>query len=127
VLIVVSDGGDNASTATFDEVVQRSDAANTTIYSIVIQDRLDREGRPDRLKQLAAASGGQTFEPSSAAKVEEALKQIARDIRNTYTVGYVPTDSTVDGRFRRIQVAARGSDGAQLRVRTREGYIAERR
>jgi hypothetical protein len=55
------------------------------------------------------------------------LRRIAKDIRNTYTLGYVSTNTARDGRSRRVQVAAKTTEGRALVVRTRRGYIAEAR
>ena len=124
-LVVVSDGGDNASTATFDQVLRATQVSNTVIYTVVLTDPLEPDSNPKLLKKLAEASGGEASQPKSVNDVEGALRRIARDIRNTYTIGYIPA-RIADGRFRRIriEVAAPGRGG--LRVRTREGYVAEK-
>jgi len=123
-LIAVSDGGDNASTATFDDVVRRTQRSNALIYSIVVRDPLETDASPRRLKRLAEASGGQAFEPREAGKVPFALQQIARDIRNMYTLGYAPPPNKGVGlRHVRVRVAAPGN--GSLRVRTREAYLVE--
>jgi VWFA-related protein len=124
VLVVVGDGGDNASTTTFAEVLRQTQISNTQIDTVGLSDPLDRDANPNRLRQLAEASGGTAFEPKDTSRVVDVLRQIARDIRNTYTIGYVPALTTRDGRFRRVRVEARGPDGRKLSVRTRAGYAA---
>ena len=127
VLVVVSDGGDNASATTFAEVLRQTQISNTQIHTVALADPLDRDANPKRLRQLAEASGGQAFEPKDTSRVIDVLRQIARDIRNTYTIGYVPATTARDGRLRRIRVEARAPDGRKLSVRTRKGYaVAER-
>jgi VWFA-related protein len=126
VLVVVSDGGDNASATTHDEVLRRAQVANTVIYTITVADPLDRGANPKRLRQLAEASGGEAFQPRSAAQIGEALQRIAEDIRNTYTLGYTPDDAS-DGRFHRLAVVAQAPGRGRLAVRTRQGYLAEQR
>jgi Ca-activated chloride channel family protein len=126
-LVVVSDGGDNASTTTFAEVLRETQISNTQIYTVALSDPLDRDANPKRLRQLADASGGDAFEPEDTSRISDVLRQIARDIRNTYTIGYVPTNTARNGRFRRVRVEARAADGRKLSVRTREGYaVADR-
>ena len=125
VLIVVGDGGDNASRATFEEVLRATQVANTTIYTVALADPLDREANPGRLRRLAEASGGEAFRPDNAADVAVVLAEIARDIRNTYTLGYVPGNAAPDGRFRRVRVLVGSSFGRGLRVRAREGYVLD--
>ena len=87
-------------------------------------DPLDREARPGRLRQLAEVSGGEVFEPRATDQIPEVMRHIARDIRNMYTIGYVPEKSGGRG-VRRIKVTASAPDGSALRVRTRQGYVAE--
>jgi VWFA-related protein len=125
VLVVVSDGDDNASATTFDAILRRAQAANTTIYAIALADPL--EPHQASLKKLAEATGGDFFEPDGVAQVGEVLRHISRDIRNTYTIGYAPTNTARDGRVRRIRVAANAPDGRSLVVHAREGYIADER
>jgi len=127
VLVVVSDGGDNASTATFDEVLRKTQASNTVIYTIALADPVDRDANPGRLKRLAEATGGQAFEPREISAVADVLREIARDIRHTYTIGYIPANSARDGHFRRIRVRVTAPDHRGLSVRTRQGYVVEER
>jgi VWFA-related protein len=123
VLVVISDGGDNASTTTLEQVLQQIRIANTVIYGIALIDPVDRDANPRRLKQFADTSGGEAFQPRDVAQIGDVFEHIARDIRNTYTIGYVPDDVTRDGRFRRIRVAVNLPGRPALSVRTRQGYV----
>lgn len=127
VLIVVSDGDDNASQATRDEVVRRVHESDATVYTVAIVDPLVRGGNPKLLRQLARATGGEFYQPRGADDVSTAFERIAKDIRNAYTLAYVPTksDRARDGRRRQVQVYARAPDGRALRVRTRAGYFEQ--
>lgn len=127
VLIVVGDGGDNASTATFDQLLARVHALNTVIYTVAFPDPVDREASPKRLRRLAEASGGEAFVPRDVTDVTDVLRDIARDIRNTYTIGYEPSSGSGGRQFRRVRVTARGADGRALIARTRQGYALEER
>ena len=111
VLIVVSDGGDNASTASFDQVLAKIQISNTVVYAIGLIDLLDRDANPGRLKRLAEATGGEVSLPSDMSEVESAMRGIAQDIRSAYTIGYVPTNTVHDGRFRRVRVMVVGRSG----------------
>jgi VWFA-related protein len=124
-LVVVSDGGDNASAASFDQVLRATQVSNTVIYTVALTDPLERDSNPRLLKKLAEASGGEAFRPKSINAVEEVLRRIARDIRNMYTIGYIPT-RVADGRFRKIEIEVAAPGRGGLRVRTREGYVAEK-
>jgi Ca-activated chloride channel family protein len=124
-LVVVSDGGDNASTATFNQVLRATQVSNTVIYTVALTDPLERDANPKLLRRLADASGGEAFRPRDITEVEEVLRRIARDLRNTYTIGYAPPDASGDGRFHRVRVEVAAPGRGGLRVRTRDGYIVE--
>ena len=76
------------------------------------------------LKRLAHATGGEAFLPESLTDVTPICERIARDIRNQYTIAYVPTNKKRDGTYRVIQVKAIAPGGRRLSVRTRPGYFA---
>jgi VWFA-related protein len=120
VLVLVSDGGDNVSRATLDDVLYRAQRSGVTIYSIGLFDDTATDSNPDVLKRLAGATGGERFLPKSAGPLLKACQTIAREIRSSYTIGYVPPER--DGRFHRLRVELTGAKG--LKVRTRPGYLA---
>ena len=122
VLIVISDGGDNASGATLDAVLARARASNAAIYTIGIFDPDDLDKNPGVLKSLASATGGERFLPHSAGDLLIACERIVREIRGGYTIGYVPPAR--DGAYHRVKVEIGPSPGRRLNVRTRPGYFA---
>lgn len=122
VLVLISDGGDNASTATLHQVLARARRGNVTIYTIGLFDRGDRESNPGVLKTLASTTGGERFLPESPGKLMQACLRIAREVRSGYTVGFVPPDR--DGAFHRVRVLIEAPDARSLVVRTRPGYFA---
>jgi Ca-activated chloride channel family protein len=126
VLVVVSDGGDNASTTRFDQVLDAALRKDVVIYAIGIYDRNDREAKPDLLRQLADATGGEAFFPGAPGDVTPILERVARDIRSGYTVGYVPSAEADTARRRRVRVDVRSPDGRKLAVRARTAYISPR-
>jgi VWFA-related protein len=89
-----------------------------------MRDPLDRDGNPGLLQRLSRETGGESFTPKRIADVPEALEHIARDIRATYTLGYVPTNQARDGTLRKLRVVASHPDGRKLKVQTRGGYVA---
>jgi len=123
VLVVVSDGGDNASETTFEEILNRIQASNVVIHAIGLVDPIEEEANPKRLKRLAQASGGVAFQPRTAKQVAEAIERVALDIRSAYTLGYAPADGVAPG-FRRIRVTVRPPAGRKVEVRTRAGYVS---
>lgn len=124
VLVVVGDGGDNASTTTFEQVLKEAQASNAAIYTVGIIDPLEREANPRLLRRLAQATGGESFFPRHVDDVDDVLRKIADDIRHSYTLGYVSSNSARDGQFRRIRVVVTDPARRPLRVRTRDGYRA---
>jgi Ca-activated chloride channel family protein len=124
VLIVVSDGGDNASTHTLNQVLQDARRSDAIIYTIGLFDENDTDRNPRVLKQIARATGGEAFFPEQTGAVIKICEGIAEDIRNQYTIGYAPANEKLDGSYRTIKVTVAGPHGANLLVRTRAGYIA---
>ena len=122
VLVVVSDGGDNASQATLDEVLARARGSNAAIYTIGLFDDVDADRNPGVLKSLARATGGERFLPEAPGPLLEACERIAREIRSGYTIGYVPPDR--DGSYHRVRVQIDSADRGRLTIRTRPGYFA---
>ena len=124
VIVIVSDGSDNASHAALDETLARIQASNAMIYSVVLHDTVDRDGNPRLLRQMSTLTGGEAFMPRRIDDVPEALEHIARDIRATYTIGYVSKNQARDGKMRKLRVVASHPDGRRLKVQTRSGYLA---
>jgi Ca-activated chloride channel family protein len=124
VLIVISDGGDNASKHRLAEIMTLAGQPDVVIYTIGIFDALDEDRNPGVLKRLARATGGEAFLPDSLKDVAPICERIARDIRNQYTIAYVPTNRNRDGSYRTIQVKASAPGRGRLSVRTRSGYFA---
>jgi VWFA-related protein len=124
VLIVVSDGGDNASARSLSQVMKLAEQSSAVIYTLGVFDEEDPDRNPAVLKRLALATGGEAFFPSQLSEVVAICGRIARDIRHQYTIGYVPSNLTRDGAYRAIRVRARANGHDRLSVRTRAGYIA---
>jgi Ca-activated chloride channel homolog len=124
VLIVISDGGDNASKHNLAQIMAMAAHADVIIYTIGIFGEEDPDRNPRVLKQLAKDTGGEAFFPESLKDVVPICEQIAHDIRTQYTIAYVPTNRKLDGSYRVIQVKASAPSHGRLFVRTRTGYDA---
>jgi Ca-activated chloride channel homolog len=124
VLIVISDGGDNASKHSLAQIMALAQHADTMIYTIGLFDEADEDRNPHVLKQLAEETGGDVFLPESLKEAVPICERIARDIRNQYTIAYTPTNRKQDGTYRSIRVTASAPGRGRLLVRTRAGYRA---
>jgi VWFA-related protein len=124
VLIVISDGGDNASRHTLAQVLESAERSNAIVYTIGLFDEYDEESKPAVLKKIARTTGGEAFLPQETSEIVAICEQIAKDIRNQYTIGYSPSEPDSNRAYRTINVTARGPHGGKLMVRTRTGYIA---
>ena len=132
VLLLVTDGEDTASEKTFEDTIKAAEESNATIYAIGVysQDDLEHDKKMVRrskkvLSQLAEATGGEAFYPDNLSQVTPICEQVAREIRNQYTLGYYPVNTTRDGSFRPVQVKVIPPNGrGKLSVRPRTGYFA---
>lgn len=124
ILTVISDGADNASKQSLVDIIAQARQAEAIIYTIGLFETDDRDKNPGALKQLAKVTGGEAFLPKSAQAVLPICEQIAREIRNQYTLTYMPTNTKHDGSYRVIEVKAAQAGRERLKVRTRAGYFA---
>ena len=122
VLVIVSDGSDNASATTLDDVLTRTRSAEAAIFTVILRDPIDRGGNAGLLKRLARETGGEAFEPAETVDVPKTLEHIARDIRSAYTISYEP-DKRRGPSLRKLKVAVRTRDGRTYTARSRNGYL----
>jgi VWFA-related protein len=122
-LILISDGGDNASGTERDEIMAMAERSLTTIYTVGIFNPDDKDKNPGFLKALARLTGGESYMPENIGHLVGICEKIAHDIRNRYTLGFTP-GATDDGKRHAIRVQATGDDGRKLDVRTRTHYVA---
>jgi Ca-activated chloride channel family protein len=123
-LVVITDGGDNASRHTLNEVLEDIGRSDVTIYTIGLFDPEDTDRNSGVLRRIANASGGEAFLPTMPAQAVRICERIAKDIRSQYTISYSSSNQDFDGGYRASKVTVTGDHGTKLRVRTRAGYIA---
>ena len=124
VLVVITDGNDNASTVGMDTILRNAHKSDVLLYGVgLLTEEEHREaGRARKaLNDLAEATGGKTFFPKDVAEVDSIARQVAHDIRNQYVIEYSPSNSAMDGTFRAIRITAKAPGTT---VRTRSGYYA---
>ncbi len=125
VLLVITDGNDNASNVSLEKLVSRAQQNEILVYSIgLLNEEERREAKLARraLDAISHDSGGLAFYPKGASDVDEIALQVAHEIRNQYTIAYSPTVQEMDGSFRQIKVTVNGPGHPM--VRTRTGYYA---
>jgi len=125
VILVVTDGNDNASSVSLETLVKQAQQSEVIIYTIgLLSEEEKREAKRAKrsLDLLTEATGGQAYYPKELADVERIAHQVAHDIRNQYTITYTPANQALDGSFRQIKVVASGPGHPVARTRT--GYYA---
>jgi VWFA-related protein len=124
-LIVISDGGDNGSLHTYKQVRDLARQSGAVIYAIGLLgapgDSLDEDA--SLLKRLCKDSGGVALFPRTPAEIEAVSAQIARELREQYTLGFAPAEGARSGSYRKIEVELMVPDQRGLRVRARPGYV----
>jgi Ca-activated chloride channel homolog len=123
VLLIVTDGNDNMSEILPDQLMREVRESDVLIYSIGLlneEEPRDAAAAKKALRALAEASGGLDYYPKDLSEVEKITPQVAHEIRNQYLLAYSPTNTALDGTFRRIKVTVKG----YTNVRARNGYYA---
>lgn len=124
-LIIVSDGGDNASQQKYSQVLKLAQRSQVAIYSIGLTDPNEEtaDENPGVLKRLSKETGGLAFFPPSLEGVVDISKTIARDLREQYTLGFVPDKTGASDSFREIKVKVTAPGQGKIHVRARPGYF----
>jgi Ca-activated chloride channel homolog len=129
VLLIITDGEDNASSASLDSAIRRvQDMDGPQIYCIGLlfgDDVSHAEAKHARevLEELSQQTGGLAYFPKSLATVDSIAHEVAQDIRSQYTIEYHSTNPIENGGYRQIHVEAKGKGYGKLQVRTRAGYL----
>ena len=125
VLLVITDGNDNTSNISLEQIVRKAQQSEVLIYSIgLLSEEEPREARQAKraLHALAENSGALDYYPKDVAEVDRITPQIAHEIRSQYMISYLPTNTVLDGKFRKITVTVKAPGNPT--VRTRNGYYA---
>jgi Ca-activated chloride channel family protein len=123
VLLVVTDGEDNASRESLEQAIRRLQAeSGPTVYTIGLLGEEKQRRARRALTEMAEQTGGVAFFPRGVAEVDSITQTVAHDIRNQYTIGYKPVRPQAQGGYRTIKVDAHSPGHKHLMVRTRSGY-----
>ncbi len=122
-LIIISDGGDNASHIKFSQVLAQAHQSQASIYAIGLVGSDEEEENPGLLRRLCKDTGGIAYFPRAGESVADVSAQIARDLREQYTLGYTPQNMGHSDTFRKVEVKVVAPNRGRLIVRTRRGYL----
>lgn len=125
VLLIVTDGEDNASMLDLERLVRRLQEGETVIYAVGLlseEDRRSAKRATRAVKNIVLATGGAAYFPKSVDEVHAIAQQVAEDIRSQYILAYTPAASAPSSTFRRVKVVLSGKSTKKLQVRHRPGY-----
>ncbi len=138
VMILISDGDDNLSTRTRSEAIEMAQRTSVVIYTISTSTQWIQLSQtdPDKLanrkthltegdkilQDLADETGGRAFFPYHVDDLDQSFQDIGDELRNQYSIAYIPTNYVLDGRYHRIRIEVPDHKGYQ--VRARRGYFA---
>jgi VWFA-related protein len=128
-LVIISDGGDNASRHQFKDVLDAVQSTRAILYTVGVFDLEDPDRNPGLLRRLAGISGGVAYIPHDLSELPEICRGIAKDIRNRYSIGYVPlrASGTDKGSVRTIKVSITGAGNQKFVVHARTSYVLPER
>jgi Ca-activated chloride channel homolog len=126
VLVIFTDGDDTASSRRWDETLRLLRASDVTVYPIGF---LTNRGAPrlmlqSKLMEIARLTGGRAMFPGTMKELEPMYASIAAEIQGQYVLGYVPTNTVRDGKWRKVDIKLKRPPAERIQVRTREGYFA---
>ena len=123
VLVMYTDGADSRSTMSFSNVLDLLKASQTTVYAVGLLENTGsyKNELRMRLQQMVEATGGQAFFPYTLKDLDSSYEKVLAEIKAQYHLGYVPTNNTPDGSWRKVEIKIKRSDA---KTRTRKGYFA---
>jgi VWFA-related protein len=127
ILLLYTDGGDTRSAIALGDVMTLVRASDVTIYTVGFLEHQSSSARVvqrAQLTQMAETTGGQAFFPTAMKDVEAAYDKVVAQIRAQYSLGYVSTNTALDGRWRRVQIRLVRPGLKDARLQSRRGYFA---
>jgi Ca-activated chloride channel family protein len=127
IMLLYTDGGDTRSALRYRELLDLLKASDVTVYAIGELDHQSSSGRLEQrlvLQQIADATGGQAFFPTSARELDALYATVLAQIRAQYTLGYQSTNDRADGTWRKVEIRVSRNASKDFRPRARQGYYA---
>ena len=121
-LILLTDGGDNGSDETLNDAIAAAQQAEVMVYVIMIADRGNFLTGDSEMRKLAEQTGGRVIDVGdNEKKLRRAFDEISTELRSQYMIGYVPTNTAMDGKYRKLEVKA---NKPEYKIQARKGYFA---
>ena len=127
ILVIYTDGGDTRSSLTFRDLLDLLKASDVTTYVIGYLEHQPQSARNEQrmqLQRMAELTGGDAFFPGSVKELEKIYGKIEKNIAARYSLGYMSTDTRMNGTWRKVQIRLKRADLKGAKLRTREGYYA---
>jgi len=127
ILVLYTDGGDNASNISFNELLDLMKASDVTVHAIGFLEHQPTSVKMDlrmRLMRMAEVTGGQAFFPMSMRELDGVYGKVAAEIDAQYTLGFQSTNAKLDGTWRKVEIKILKPGVKDVKVRTRQGYFA---
>jgi VWFA-related protein len=127
ILVLYTDGGDNASSLSFSDLTDLLKASDVTVHAIGFLEHQPSSVRMDlrgRLMRMAELTGGQAFFPLTLKELDGVYGRVAAEIDAQYSMGYVSTNTKTDGTWRKVEIKVTRAGLKDIKVRTRQGYFA---
>ena len=124
-LLLITDGVDNVSGKTLDETVEAIKRSRVAIYTVGLLSLSGGSKAEDALIRIAESSGGRSYFPEDVEEARTSMERVARNLRERYTIGYVPSNTNRDGKWRsvRVEIAASPTTPPHLSANYRHGYF----
>ena len=121
-MILLTDGGDQGSDKTLPNAIEAAQRSEVIVYVIMLADRMNFRAGDGEMRRLADQTGGRVIDGGfNEKKLRDAFDQISTELRTQYLVGYVPTNTVADGKYRKMEVKTSNPD---YRIQARKGYFA---
>jgi Ca-activated chloride channel family protein len=126
VLVLYTDGGDNRSAMSFNDLLTSIKATDVTVYAIgfMTHQGSARNDQQLHLQQMADTSGGLAFFPMSLKEIDKAYDRVVAELEGRYMLGYISTNAKMDGTWRPVEIKLTKPELRNSKLRTRKGYFA---
>lgn len=121
-MVLLTDGGDQGSDETLANAIAAAQRSEVIVYVIMIADRMNFSAGDSEMHKLAEQTGGRVIDVgNNPKKLREAFDAIGKELRSQYMVGYVPTNTAMDGKYRKLEVKP---VNPEYKTQARKGYYA---